>query len=194
MLLTVTHMVTMEAVMAVDRKKLLVAAVLCGLVLGCGARMKDSAYELGSLQLSEADMRLVHGTGGRLVVSDKAALDEYIARQVSRLAGPAWEEGWLELRTLGAPVVEALIPLLDDTRPTYAGRNARPGVANPETIPNMTLGELAYGLLRDMITQYSDYSGTLPPFDKASWGKWWKENSRSITMSARIVQRGARAN
>ena len=158
---------------------------------GCGSTARtDTRQIMDGFQMNETDMRLAFGRRHGPKVADRSQYFAYVNSQVRRLTGPAWEEAWLGLSTMGQPVVATLIPLLDDPQQTYADRNARPGVANPFESPNLTLGELVYGLLHEMITKYSDYRGMLPGPERASWEAWWKRNGGSIRMSARVVTKG----
>jgi hypothetical protein len=176
--------------------KVAVAVTTVVLVVGCGgsADKRRSTLAMDSMKLNDADARMAFGRKAAPSVADKEAVESLVERQISRLSGPAWEEGWNELTQLGKPAVAALIPLLDDPRPTYVQRNARPGLVNLTTTPELTLGELAYGLLIEMLYQHSDYSGELPPFNKASWESWWNRYGHTFHMSARMVQKGEQQN
>jgi len=173
-----------------------VVAVAAIVVVGCGesADIRRSTLAVDSLKLNDADARMAFGRKVAPTVAEKEAVESLVNRQIARLSGPAWQEGWKELTQLGKPAVTALIPLLDDQRPTYVQRNPRPGVVNLKTTQVLTLSELAYGLLIEMLYQHSDYSGELPPFDKASWESWWNTYSRTLRMSARMVQKGEQQN
>jgi len=172
--------------------KVAVAVTTIVLIVGCGgsAVQRRSTLAMDSLKLNDADSRMAFGRRVTATVEEKEAVENLVDRQISRLSGPAWQEGWTELTQLGKPAVAALIPLLDDQRPTYVQRNPRPGVVNLKTTQVLTMGELAYGLLIEMLYQHSDYSGELPPFNKASWESWWNRYGHTFRMSARMVQKG----
>jgi hypothetical protein len=176
--------------------KVAVAVTAIILVIGCGgsADKRRSTLAMDSLKLNDTDARMAFGRRAAPTVAEKEAVEDFVERQVSRLSGPAWQDGWEELMEMGKPAVTALIPLLDDQRPTYVQRNARPGAVNLKTTPELTLGELAYGLLIEMLYQHSDYSGELPPFNKASWESWWNTYGHTFRMSARMVSRGEQQN
>ena len=153
--------------------------------LGCGNAARTefvSAYAaLSEIELSRASGR------EPLRFENRRELDRHIARLVKRLHTASWQYAWLELRRIGRYAVPALIDELSDTTRSAVTAKALPGVVTPGERIFLTRGEVAYALLREIIGDYSNYRGTLPPFDKKAWEDWWRQNRSRINIHTDVV-------
>ncbi|MBN1807733.1 MAG: hypothetical protein JW909_01610 [Planctomycetes bacterium] len=167
-------------------------SVVIVLLSGCGDRARrQTTRAIATFQLNERDARMAFGRGRVFSNVRGEELDEYIDNQIVRLSGAGWEEGWEALKTLGAPAVEKLIPLLnDDKTETYVMRSPVPGIVYVDEAPHITLGELAYSLLNEMLVQYSNYGGRIPLRDRSAWESWWKTDGRSVKFNAFAAPKG----
>ena len=173
--------------MSVCKTAALITVIAVSLI-GCGeTKVKRIFIGTSGYTFSDRFAGMVYGQSRPTTQAQKNTLDKYLQIQMRRLTTAGWEEGWMELKVLGVPAVESLVSVIGDETPTYSPRNASPGISYRAVSAQLTLGELAYALLKEMLQQYSNYTGPLPSNNAAEWKQWWETNSRSLKMTSRIL-------
>lgn len=154
------------------------------IVAGCGENRHEfmATYE----SISEAATER-YGTESQLVFESREQLEEFVHTQVERLGSASWQKAWILLRAAGSYSVEPLIGTLGDRATASATVKALPGAITPGERIFITRGEVAYALLREIIGEYSNYRGQLPPNSQEAWEKWWRANSRNLQVQTRAV-------
>jgi hypothetical protein len=105
-----------------------------------------------------------------------AHMREQARKWIRLLAGPGWRKAEAELVKMGEVAVplliEALAPACD--QPAYAVR--APGKA---TRP-VSLSEVAYRVLCNLLQNHSTYQGALPALDRKAWEEFWAREGPGI--------------
>lgn len=165
----------------------MVASVLL-LAAGCGDRRR--AEFVGTFQtISSISIFKAPEQFHELAFQTREELDKFVQLQVQRLHTASWQLAWLNLRRCGHYAVAALIAGLEDTVEASLTATALPGTVTPGERVFLTRGEVAYAVLREIIGEYSDYAGQMPPYSKAAWETWWAANHRRIRVRTEAVVR-----
>ena len=158
------------------------AMVLCG-CRGAAVKEVERAYEV--VQLDDAARRMAFE-----MLRPEEKLSDWerqviLAFQVKRLAGPGWKEAHQTLVAMGKDSIPVLIAALDRTDPCH--HEIKPRFGPEAFLPKkvFTLGEMAYEVLVDIVAHYSNYSGPIPPRDRARWERWWASNRSGLDVLGR---------
>lgn len=110
----------------------------------------------------------------------EAEKNEIIVAEIERLTSGSWRLASKRLFQMGRDAIPYLIGVLDRDDEAQALPRPVPGLSLPEGRV-LTLGDVAYSVLADLVSKFTDYSGTeLPRRDKPAWEAWWNRNARSL--------------